>query len=45
MHTYAQGALQAVNEFIQASQTLNSARGQVRAVGKHLFSTSNSLNI
>ena len=41
----AQGALQAVDDFEQASQTLNAARGQVGAVGNRLVSTSNSLNI
>ena len=41
----AQGALHAVNDFEQASQTLNTARGQVGAVGNRLVSTSNSLNI
>ena len=37
--------LSAVDDFELASQTLNAARGQVGAVGKRLFSTSNSLNI
>jgi hypothetical protein len=32
----AQGALQAVNDFDQASQSLNAARGQVGALGKRL---------
>ncbi len=41
----AQGALQAVDDFEQASQTLNATRGQVGAVGNRLISTSNSLNI
>jgi flagellin len=41
----AQGALQAVDDLEQASQTLNAARGQVGAVGNRLVSTSNSLNI
>jgi len=41
----SQGALQAVDDFEQASQTLNAARGQVGAVGNRLVSTANSLNI
>ncbi|MBC8286217.1 MAG: hypothetical protein H8E42_01950 [Nitrospinae bacterium] len=41
----AQGALQAVDDLEQASQTLNAARGQVGAVGNRLVSTSNGLNI
>ena len=41
----AQGALQAVDDFEQASQTLSAARGQVGAVGNRLASTANSLNI
>ena len=41
----AQGALQAVADLEQASQTLNAARGQVGAVGNRLVSTANSLNI
>ena len=40
-----QGKLQAVDDFELASQTLNTARGQVGTVRKHLVSTSNSLNI
>ncbi|MBT3185155.1 MAG: hypothetical protein HOI59_01400 [Nitrospina sp.] len=40
-----QGALQAIDSFEQASQTLNAARGQVGAVGNRLVSTANSLNI
>jgi hypothetical protein len=41
----AQGALEAVDGFELAFQTLNAARGQVEAVGKRLVRTSNSLNI
>jgi flagellin len=41
----SQGALQAVDDFEQASQALNAARGQVGAVGNRLVSTANSLNI
>ena len=40
-----QGALQAIDSFEQASQTLSAARGQVGAVGNRLVSTANSLNI
>ncbi|MZH42153.1 MAG: hypothetical protein F3739_00675 [Nitrospinae bacterium] len=41
----SQGALQAIDTFEQASQTLNAARGQVGAVGNRLVSTSNNLNV
>jgi hypothetical protein len=41
----AQGALQAVDNFKQASQALNTARGQVETVGNRLVSNSNNLNI
>ncbi len=41
----AQGALQAMDDFEQASQTLTAARGRVGAVGNRLVSTANSLNI
>jgi hypothetical protein len=41
----AQGALQTVEDFKQASQSLNRALEQVDAVGNRLVSTSNSLNI
>jgi hypothetical protein len=37
--------LQAVVDFEQASQILNTTRGQVEAVGNCLVSTTNSLNI
>ena len=40
-----QGALQAIDSFERASQTLNAARGQVGAIGNRLVSTANSLNI
>ena len=40
-----QGALQAIDSFERASQTLNAARGQVVAIGNRLTSTANSLNI
>ncbi|MBT3921867.1 MAG: hypothetical protein HOF21_04755, partial [Nitrospina sp.] len=39
-----EGALQAIDSFEQASQTLNAARGQVGAIGNQLASTANSLN-
>lgn len=41
----AAGALQAVDDFERASQTLSAARGQVGAIGNRLVSTANSLNI
>lgn len=41
----ARGALQAVDDFEQASQTLNAARGQVGAISNRLVSTANGLNI
>ncbi len=41
----SQGAGQAIDDFEQASQTLNAARGQVGAIGNRLVSTANSLNI
>ena len=40
-----QGALQAIDSFERASQTLNAARGEVGAIGNRLVSTANSLNI
>ena len=40
----SQGALQAVDDFESAAQTLNSARGQVGAVGNRLASAANGLN-
>ena len=40
-----QGALEAIDSFERASQTLNAARGQVGAIGNRLVSTANSLNI
>ena len=40
-----QGALQAIDSFERASQTLNAVRGQVGAIGNRLVSTANSLNI
>ena len=40
-----QGALQAIDSFERASQTLNASRGQVGAIGNRLVSTANSLNI
>jgi len=40
-----QGALQAIDSFERASQTLNAAREQVGAIGNRLVSTANSLNI
>jgi len=40
-----QSALQAIDSFERASQTLNAARGQVGAIGNRLVSTANSLNI
>ena len=40
-----QGALQAIDSFERASQTLNAARGQVGAIDNRLVSTANSLNI
>ena len=40
-----QGALQTIDSFERASQTLNTARGQVGAIGNRLVSTANSLNI
>lgn len=39
-----QGALQAIDDFERAAQTLNSARGQVGAVGNRLASAANGLN-
>ena len=39
------GALQAIDSFERASQTLNAAREQVGAIGNRLVSTANSLNI
>lgn len=40
----SQDALQAVDDFERAAQTLNSARGQVGAVGNRLASAANGLN-
>jgi flagellin len=40
-----QGALQAIDSFERASQTLNASRGQVGAIGNRLVSTANSLSI
>jgi len=40
-----QGALQAIDSFERASQTLNATREQVGAIGNRLVSTANSLNI
>jgi len=40
----SQGALQAMDDFERAAQTLNSARGQVGAVGNRLASAANGLN-
>ena len=40
-----QGALEAIDSFERASQTLNAARGEVGAIGNRLVSTANSLNI
>jgi len=40
----SQGALQAVDDFERAAQTLNAARGQVGAVGNRLASAANGLN-
>jgi len=40
----SQGALQAVNDFEKATQTLNAAWGQVGAVGNRLASAPNGLN-
>ncbi|MBT5469526.1 MAG: hypothetical protein HOK41_02885 [Nitrospina sp.] len=40
----SQGALQAVDSFERVAQTLNSARGQVGAVGNRLASAANGLN-
>ncbi len=40
----SQGALQAVDSFERAAQTLSSARGQVGAVGNRLASSSNGLS-
>ena len=37
----SQGALQAIDDFERAAQTLNSARGQVGAVGNRLASAAN----
>ena len=39
-----EGALQAIDSFERASQSLNAARGQVGAIGNRLASSSNSLN-
>ena len=40
----SQGALQAVDDFEKAAQTLNAARGQLGAVGNRLASSANGLN-
>lgn len=40
----SQDALQAVDDFERATQTLNAARGQVGAVGNRLASSANGLN-
>ena len=40
----SQGALQAVDDFERAAQTLNQARGQVGAVGNRLAGAANGLN-
>lgn len=40
----SQGALQAVDDFERAAQTLNSARGQIGTVGNRLASAANGLN-
>jgi flagellin len=40
----SEGALQAVDDFERAAQTLSSARGQVGAVGNRLASSANGLN-
>ena len=40
----SQGALQAVDDFEKAAQTLNAARGQLGAAGNRLASSANGLN-
>lgn len=40
----SQGALQAIDDFASAAQTLNAARGQVGAIGNRLVSAANGLN-
>jgi flagellin len=40
----SQGALQTIDDFERAAQTLNAARGQVGAIGNRLASAANGLN-